>query len=317
MVVLETGGVVSTSKVLPVERRITDRKATRTERPWSERLGPLLFLLPAVVLVTLLLTAPFADTVYRSFFDDRFVHQQFAGISNYRRMFSDSAVLKSLLNTLFWLIGTVVLPIGLGLAIAVMTNAVKWGRIARLAIVLPYAISGAAVAVVWNFMLQSTGAINTALHSLGLGSLAHDWLLNWPMNTVVMIIANAWQATGVSVILFLVGLQAIPVETIEASALDGAYGWSRFWHIVFPQLKAVTVVIVGISLVNGLKAFDLIWVLSQGGPARSTETLAVSMYWETFVLQRPGSGAAVAVVLTIVVFAASWIYLRRQLRTSY
>jgi len=119
------------------------------------------------------------------------------------------------------------------------------------------------------------------------------------------------------VILFLVGLQAIPAETIEAGALDGAYGWRRFRHIVFPQLRAVTVVIVGISLVNGLKAFDLIWVLSQGGPARSTETLAVSMYWETFVLQRPGSGAAVAVVLTVVVIAVSWIYLRRQLRQSY
>ncbi|HEX3812379.1 MAG TPA: sugar ABC transporter permease [Mycobacteriales bacterium] len=292
-------------------------KAGRDRTPIKERLTSGMFLLPAVLLVTALLTAPFVSTVYRSFFDDRFIHQQFAGIDNYRRMFSDAAVLKSLLNTLMWLVGTVVLPIGLGIAIAVMTNAVKWGKVARLAIVLPYAISGSAVAVVWNFMLQSDGAINTALKSMGLGSLAHDWLLNWPMNTIVMIIANAWQATGVAVILFLVGLQAIPPETIEAGAMDGAIGWQRFRHIVFPQLRAVTVVIVGISLVNGLKAFDLIWVLSQGGPARSTETLAVSMYWETFVLERPGSGAAVAVVLTIVVVAVSWVYLRRQLRQSY
>jgi ABC-type sugar transport system permease subunit len=303
-----------------LERLSTRTRSTpsrKTRQPLRERLSSAAFLLPAIVLVTLLLTAPFAATVYRSFFDDRFVHQSFSGFANYHRMFSDSAVLKSLLNTLFWLIGTVVLPIGLGLSIAVMTNAVKWGRIARLAIVLPYAISGAAVAVVWNFMLQSDGAINSALKSLGLGSLQHDWLLNWPLNTFVMIIANAWQATGVAVILFLVGLQAIPPDTIEASALDGAYGWTRFRYVVFPQLRPVTVVIVGISLVNGLKAFDLIWVLSQGGPARSTETLAVTMYWETFVLQRPGSGAAVAVVLTLVVVAVSWIYLRRQLRPSY
>lgn len=275
------------------------------------------FLAPALIFVTLLLSVPFVVTVYRSFFDDHLFQQSFAGLANYQRMFSDPAVLRSLLNTLFWLIGTVALPIGLGLAIAVLTNSVPWGRIARLAIVLPYAISGAAVAVVWNFLLQSDGAVNQALAALGLGGWTQDWLLVWPLNTIVMIIANAWQATGVSVILFLVGLQAIPAETIEASALDGAYGWRRFRHVVFPQLKAVTVVVVGISLVNGLKAFDLIWVLTQGGPARSTETLAVSMYWESFVLQRPGSGAAVAVVLTVVVLAISWVYLRRQLRTAY
>lgn len=284
---------------------------------WIARLESAGFLVPAAVFVTALLTVPFVVTFYRSFFNDRFIHQGFAGIDNYQRMFSDPAVLKSLLNTLLWLVGTVVLPIGLGLAIAVMTNAVKWGRVARLAVVLPYAISGSAVAVVWNFMLQSDGALNQALTSLGLGSLAHDWLLTWPLNTVSMIVANAWQATGVAVILFLVGLQAIPPETIEASALDGAVGWSRFRHVVFPQLRTVTVVVVGISLVNGLKAFDLIWVLTKGGPARSTETLSVSMYWETFVLQRPGAGAAVAVVLTVVVLAASWTYLRRQLRPAY
>lgn len=275
------------------------------------------FLIPAVVFVTVLLTVPFVATVYRSFYDDRFIGSQFSGIDNYRRMFSDPAVLHSLLNTLLWVVGTLALPIGLGLAIAVMTNSVSWGPIARLAIVLPYAISGAGVAVVWNFMLQSDGAINSALDTLGLNSLQNEWLLDWPMNTVVMIIANAWQATGVAVILFLVGLQTIPPETIEASALDGAAGWRRFQHVVFPQLRAVTVVVVGISLVNGLKAFDVVWVLAQGGPARSTETLALTMFRETFPLQRPGSGAAVAVVLTIVVMGASFFYLRRQLRPSY
>lgn len=307
---------------------VTDRPTTvdaavpvATDRPQRrlrpERFASAAFLAPAIILVTLLLTAPFVSTVYRSFFDDRFVGASFAGIDNYQRMFDDPAVVKSFLNTLFWMIGSLLLPIVLGLAIAVMTNAVKWGRIARLAVVIPYAISGAAVAVVWNFMLQSDGAVNHTLSSLGLSSLEHDWLLNWPLNTVVMIVASAWQGTGVAVILFLVGLQSIPPDTIEAGALDGAVGWDRFRYIVFPQLRAVTIVVVGISLVNGLKAFDLIWVLAQGGPARTTETLAVSMYWETFNLQRPGSGAAVAVVLTVVVFAASWVYLRRQLRPSH
>ncbi len=120
--------------------------------------------------------------------------------------------------------------------------------------------------------------------------------------------------TGVAVVLFLVGLQTVPPETIEAAALDGADGWKRFRYITLPQLRAVTVVVVGITLANALRAFDLIWVLTQGGPARSSETLALSMYRETFLLQDAGQGSAIAVVLTIVVVGSSWTYLRSNLR---
>jgi multiple sugar transport system permease protein len=180
-------------------------------------------------------------------------------------------------------------------------------------VVLPYALSGSAVAVVWNFMLTTDGAVNQVLTSVNLDSFAQGWLLTWPGNTVVMIIANAWQATGVAVILFLVGLQSIPPETLEAGSLDGAGSWQQFRHIVLPQLRPVSIIVIGMSLVNGLKSFDLIWVLTQGGPGRATETLAVSMYNETFLELRPGAGAAIAVVLTVIVLAASWLYLRRQL----
>ncbi|MYS56654.1 ABC transporter permease subunit, partial [Streptomyces sp. SID6013] len=216
-------------------------------------------------------------------------------------------------NTLMWVVGTVALPFVLGLAIACMTNSGRFSRLARLCVVLPYALSGSAVAVVWNFMLTTDGAVNQVLTGVGLDSLAQGWLLTWPGNTVVMIVANAWQATGVAVILFLVGLQSIPPETLEAGSLDGASGWQQFRHIVLPQLRPVSIIVIGMSLVNGLKSFDLIWVLTQGGPGRATETLAVSMYNETFLELRPGAGAAIAVVLTVIVLAASWLYLRRQL----
>jgi ABC-type sugar transport system permease subunit len=271
------------------------------------------FLAPAVLIVGVVLLLPFVTTVQRSFFDDN-VHSTFSGLENYDLLFSDPALIRSVENTVLWVVGTLVLPIGLGLAIAVMTDAARWTRIARLAVVIPYAVSGSAVAVVWNFVLARDGALNGLLVSLHLGSLAHGWLLGWPGNTLVVILANAWQATGVAVILFLIGLQTIPPETIEAGAIDGADGWKRFRHIVLPQLRPVMIVVVGISLVNGLKSFDLIWVLTQGGPGRSTETLAASMYQETFGLQRLGAGSAIAVVLTVIVLGASWTFLRSQLR---
>ncbi|MEV1079979.1 sugar ABC transporter permease [Streptomyces sp. NPDC050211] len=285
---------------------------THTWRKRRERLTAGTFMAPAVLLVTAFLLAPFVWTVYRSFFSDTRT-STFSWFDNYSLFASDPALSRSVQNTLMWVVGTVLLPFVLGLAIACMTNATRWSRLARLCVVLPYALSGSAVAVVWNFMLTTDGAVNQVLTSLNLGSLAEGWLLTWPGNTVVMILANAWQATGVAVILFLVGLQSIPPETVEAGALDGAGSWQQFRHIVLPQLRPVSIIVIGMSLVNGLKSFDLIWVLTQGGPGRATETLAVSMYNETFLELRPGAGAAIAVVLTVIVLAASWLYLRRQL----
>lgn len=297
---------------------VTDRRGVLSAQRRRDRLvrgrPRLLFLTPAVVLVGLLALLPFALTVGRSFLDDAVVDPSFAGLSSYARLVTDPVIVRSSINTLFWLVGTVVIPVGLGLAIAALTNSVSWGKYARLAIVLPYALSGTAVAVVWNFVLQDDGALNSLLRGIGLEVLAQPWLLNWPGNTIALIIANSWQATGVAVILYLVGLQGIPRETIEAAALDGVDGIRRFRLVVVPQLRTSTAVVMGISLANGLKSFDLIWVLTNGGPGRATETLAVSMYWQSFVLQRPGSGAAIAVVLTIIVVAVSVAYLRKQLR---
>jgi ABC-type sugar transport system permease subunit len=273
------------------------------------------FLFPAVGLVAVVLLTPFAVTVYRGFLGDG-VDPEFAGLANYQEMFRDPILIRSLVNTLIWVVGSLLLPVGLGLTIAVLTSSTRWGRWARLAVVLPYAISGSAVAVVGAFMLQTDGAVNQLLRAAGLGGLATQWLLNWPQNTISAILLGTWQSTGVAVVLFLVGLRTVPAETIEAAALDGADGWKRFRHITFPQLRAVTVVVVGITLANALRAFDLIWVLTQGGPARSSETLALSMYRETFLLQEPGQGSAIAVVLTVVVVGASWSYLRGSLRSS-
>lgn len=238
---------------------------THRWRKRRERLTAGTFLAPAVLLVTAFLLAPFVWTVCRSFFSDSRT-STFSWFDNYSLFASDPALSRSIQNTLMWVVGTVLLPFVLGLAIAVMTNATRWSRLARLCVVLPYALSGSAVAVVWNFMLTTDGAVNQVLTTLNLDSLAEGWLLTWPGNTVVMILANAWQAVGVAVILFLVGLQSIPPETLEAGALDGAGSWQQFRHIVLPQLRPVSIIVIGMSLVNGLKSFDLIWVLTQEAP---------------------------------------------------
>lgn len=298
------------------EPQDTQVQSTEAQKRRRDRRAAAAFLAPAMLLVGGLLVVPFLHTIYRSFFHDTGFSRSWAGLDNYIDLLQSPVFLQSVLNTALWVVGTLSLPVLLGLAIAVATWQLPGGGLLRFALILPYALSGAATAVIWTFMLRSDGAVNDALASLGLGFLQQDWLLEWPLNTVVMILASTWQGTGAAVILFLVGLQSVPPSTLEAGRLDGATGWKLFRHITLPQLRPITIVVVGISIVNSLKTFDIILLLTNGGPGTASETLALTMYRETFTLARYGSGAAVAVFLTVIVLAASWLYLRRQLRTD-
>ncbi|MGH4031749.1 carbohydrate ABC transporter permease [Actinomycetota bacterium Odt1-20B] len=295
----------------------TPHQAARTSGRFGGPVAALPWALPALAFVGVLLVYPFFRSVYGSFFEDNGFTSSYTGLDNYARLADDPVFGRALLNTLLWVAGTLLLPVLAGLLIAVATHRMRFGGLAQLVIVLPYAISVAATAVLWNFMLTSEGAVNQVLRAVGLDSWAHAWLLEWPQNTLAMIVAGTWQATGLNVVLFAIGLRAIPQETVEAAELDGASGWRMFRHITLPQLRAVTVVVVGMAVVNSLKAFDMIWVLTKGGPSRSSETLALSMYRETFRLFHVGYGSAIALVLSVVVVASSWLYLRRQMpRTS-
>jgi multiple sugar transport system permease protein len=279
-------------------------------------LSGLPWVLPALALVGVLLLYPFLRSVYGSLFEDNGFDSHYIGLDNYARLADDPIFGRSVLNTLFWVAGTLLLPVLLGLMIAVATHRLRFGGLAQLVVVLPYAISGAATAVLWNFMLTSDGAINQVLGAVGLDGLETAWLLEWPHNTIAMIVASTWQATGLNVVLFAIGLRAIPRETIEAAQLDGATGWTMFRYITLPQLRAVTVVVVGMAIVNSLKAFDMIWILTKGGPSRSSETLALTMYRETFRLFHVGYGSAIALVLSVIVVASAWLYLRRQMPSA-
>lgn len=278
---------------------------------------PYLFLIPALALVGILMLYPFARSAFLSFTDYKGIGTaNWVGLENYRHLAKDPVLSRTLTNTMLWVIGTLILPVGLGLLIAVLSYNAKAGSIFRLAFLIPYALSGTAIATVWQFMLVRDGALNSVLEAVGLGSLARPWLLTPPLNTWSMIIASTWQAVGVSVLLFIIGLQVIPPEPIQAARLDGADGWRLFKDMTLPMLAPMTIVVVGISLVNSLKTFDIVWIMTQGGPYRSSETLAVMMYRETFVLFRFGYGAAIAVLLSVIVFTISIFYLNRTLRNT-
>lgn len=286
------------------------RRRSSTTYQWSA-MG---FALPALLLVAVVLYAPFLYTGFLSLTEyNGLGDPEFVGVAKYAEMFSDAGVLGSVRNTAIWVVGTLVLPVGLGLLIAVLTHNLKGSFWYRLPFLLPYAVSGVAVGVIWKFILQTDGALTEALSVFGLPFADARWLLDAPLNTIMMIIAATWQGAGVNALLFSIGLNSIPKEPVEAARLDGATGWKMFRTITWPMLTPLTTVVVGLAIVGSLKTFDIVWAMTQGGPGVSSETLALSMYKTTFVGEDYGLGAALAVLLTVVTVAASVLYLRRQL----
>ncbi|AQP45375.1 carbohydrate ABC transporter permease [Tessaracoccus flavus] len=289
-------------------------KGYGSKRRRQERATATAFLAPALILCGLLLYAPFLYTSYLSLTEyNGLGDPEFVGLDKFEQLFQDPNILTSMLNTFMWVVGTLVMPVGLGLVIAVLAHGLKGSFWFRLPFLLPYAISGIAVGVIFAFILQTNGALTQALELFNLPFADSRWLLDWPLNTFVMILAATWQGAGVNALLFGVGLQSIPKEPLEAARVDGATGWSLFKNITWPMLAPMTTVVVGLSIVGSLKTFDIVWGMTKGGPGRASETLAITMYKSSFMLNDYGLGAAVALLLTIVTVSASLLYLRRQL----
>jgi multiple sugar transport system permease protein len=281
---------------------------TRTPMLGRFRYG---YVAPAALLVAGLLYAPFLWTAYLSLTRyDGLEPPVFIGLRNFVKLFDDPALLTSTRNTLIWVVGTMVLPVGLGLLVAVLSYDIKGGMWFRVPFMLPYALSGAGLAMVWSPILSHDGIANLLL------GVDTAFLQEAPANTIAMLLVWTWQQLGVNTLLFVVGLQSIPKDPIEAARLDGASGWGLFRHVIWPLMRPLTAVVVGLALVASLKTFDIVWVLTQGGPGRNSETLAVTMYKDTFVASDYGYGSAVAVMLTVVTGLASYLYLKRQVNVT-
>ena len=279
-------------------------------------LGTYLYLAPMVILVAAFLLYPAASTLWYSFTNWNGLDQNaFVGLQNYVQLVTDPAFQTSFTNTLLWVVGVLALQVGLGLLLAVVLNSVLGGEFFKTIFYIPAALSGAATGVIWSFIFDPTeGILNTALRFFHLGGLTQDWLTTPPLTTWAMIVAATWIGLGPNMLLFLVGLQNIPRDPIEAALIEGASKVRLFWHITLPLLRPMMTVVVAIAIINSFKVFDIIWAMTQGGPYRSSETLAITMYRESFVSFRLGYGASIAAVLTIIVMAVSMFYIRSMFR---
>jgi ABC-type sugar transport system permease subunit len=280
-------------------------------------LSPYLFLTPAFIVVMIMLVYPVLRTFYLSFTDaEGLAPISFIGFANYIKLANDPVIARTMVNVFLWTAGSLTLPIIIGLFIAVMVNGLRFSAAYRTIFLFSYIFSGVAIGSLYINIWESKGIVNQTLVLFGLEEFTRSWLLMWPHNTIAMIIATTWQITGLVMVLYTVGLQNIPQSTIEAGTLDGASPWRLFRSIVWPQLKYINAVVIGTTLANSLRTFDVVWTMTQGGPARTSETLAVTMYRETFLINRPGYGSTIAVLLTVLVLSVSLLALQRGFKAE-
>jgi ABC-type sugar transport system permease subunit len=280
---------------------------------------PYLFLIGPLIIYLIWIIGPMLYTFYLSAtdWDGISPEAKYIGLENFERLFSSlgnrlpSAFQWSLVNNLKWLIIFITIPVGIGLALAVVLNQnVKGDRFFKLGIFLPQILSLPVIALLWNYGVYNprAGLINSFLINLGVES-PPAWLADKQLVIYAVIFAAAWRQIGYIMILYVAGLKNVDPTLLEAATVDGANAWQSFWKITFPLLAPVTTIVVVISIIDSLRSFDLVWVMTRGGPANASNVLAVYMYIEAFNNYRMGLGAAIAVVL----FAISLIFITTYL----
>ncbi|MDX6486142.1 MAG: raffinose/stachyose/melibiose transport system permease protein [Gaiellaceae bacterium] len=259
--------------------------------------------MPGVVAVVVFHFVPVGFGAYYAFTDWSGVGDaKWIGLGNFRDIFSDRTARGALWHTLE-LAGLFVLctnAIGLVLALG-LNRAVKARNLLRSLFFAPTALSPLAIAFIWQWVFDYQGGLNRLLSGVGLGSLRHTWLGDPSTALWTVLVVMIWQFSGLAMVLYLAGLQGISDDVYEATLVDGASTWLRVRSIVLPLLAPALTVSLTLTLIIGLRVFDQIIALTNGGPVDASETLATQIYKQTFVAGRFGYGAALGLVLAAII----------------
>jgi len=268
-----------------------------------------LFLLPALLVFTVFLIYPVANSFYYSFTDWNGIAlaPKYIGLENYRELLGDSDVWNSLKNTfiiaLLFTLGVNVIA----LALALCLQGSHWiQKGLRVWFLIPLMISPLAIGYVWSFFYSPIGGIlNMLLESVGLSFMTQDWLGNPKLAIYSVIFSSIWQSMALSMIIYVAGLQAIPRDLYEAADIDGAGMLRRFTTVTFPLVAPAFTINMVVTMIFGLKKFDIIFIMTGGGPGGATENLAIHLYNQAFTYNRMGYGSAIAILMFLIIFVLS------------
>lgn len=258
-------------------------------------------------------------TIYTFFlslnrWDGLSANMQWVGLANYSRLYEDPVFHLALRNNITWLVVFMVIPVCMGLGLALILNQnLKGDKLFKAAIFSPMVLAPVVIGLIWAWIYDPfDGLLNATLSAVGLSALTGGWLGD-PERVLYSIIAAAsWRHTGYVMLLFLAGLKTIPQEAIEAARVDGASSWQAFVHVLFPLLIPSTIIVVVITIIESLRSFDFVNIMTGGGPFNRSNVLANYMYQQSFRNYRMGYGAAISVVLFALMFFFIVLYLRRM-----
>lgn len=288
---------------------------SKTKKNLIRNLTGYSFILPNFIGYTIFIFIPVCFSLVLSFmkWDGSSAPMEFVGVSNFIRLASDSTFLISLKNTFYYSIFTVPLTMVAALLIAVLLNSKIKGIVAfRTAFFFPYIASLVAVGAVWNMLFQPEfGPINQFLRFIGIDN-PPGWCASTEWAMSVIIIVSVWKYMGYYMVVYLAALQGIPNELYEAASIDGATGWKKLRYITIPMLKPTTFFVTVMLTIQCFKVFDLIYVMTQGGPGRSTNVLVNHIYNTAFVDFNFGYASASAMVLFVIVLVVTLIQFKGE-----
>ena len=276
---------------------------------------PLLYVGPAVAFLIVYQLYPAIQTIVYSFLDRR--SENFIGLENYRYVFTSATMVRAFKNNLLWVMFFTAGTVGFGLLLAILVDLVKYESLAKSVIFMPMAVSFVGAGVVWKFMYnyrpagaEQIGLLNQILQVLGFKPIG--WLIESPINNFALIVVGLWIWTGYCMVILSAAYKGIPKELLEAGQVDGANDVQMFWHIIIPEMRPALSVVLTTMLVNVLKIFDIIYVMTNGN--YGTEVIANRMYKEMFQFANTGRASAIAVVLFMVIIPIMYYNIRAKLR---
>ncbi|MGN9767821.1 carbohydrate ABC transporter permease [Micromonospora sp. SD12] len=285
----------------------------RRRKP-REGMFALFFLLPTLLLLTIGLVVPAIRTVMLSFMDAN--SNDWVGLRNYGWMFSEDSIVRVLINTLIWVLLVPLVATSFGLLYAVMVDKARFEAVAKSLIFLPMAISFVGASIIWKFVYayrgdgqEQIGLLNQIVVSLG--GEPKQWLLDSPLNTLLLIVIMVWIQAGFAMVVLSAAIKAIPADIVEAARLDGVTPWQMFWQITMPSIRPALIVVVVTLSIATLKVFDIVRTGTNGN--YDTSVIANEMYNQAFRYGQNGQGSALAVFLFVLVIPIV-IYQIRNLR---
>jgi raffinose/stachyose/melibiose transport system permease protein len=318
-VVTVTGSVATGS---PIDQASSTGRATlvrpaRHSRNLRKKLELVLLLGPALVLFTGFVLVPIGIAVQYSLYNWSGMTSltDFIGLHNYREALADPVFRGAILHNFMFAALSIVFQLPLTLGTALLLNRrLRGQRIFRVLTFAPYVLSEATTAVIWLLMLQPGGFVDVLMHDVGLGGLVQTWLANLHIVIYTLFIVVTWKYIGFGIILFLAGLQGVPEDLKEAAALDGASAAQSTRHIVLPLLGPTIRIWIFLAVIGSLQLFDLVWIMTEGGPANASTTMITYLIYNGFDSAEFGYGSAVAVILFVVCFLFAILYQRFALR---